>query len=130
MSTCIFCGAPAVASANDVGVCEVHYEALAGPEAVCEVCGGPLTPDDIILGETVCLDCAGQELAAEIDLESPLLAIVGARLAAVCEVCGGPIPPAEASRGERICLGCCPLEVVIKVSDQDPLSAVIFIGLA
>jgi len=132
MTTCVLCEQPAVAVLGDWEVCEAHYNSLASPdpEPVCDQCGAPLTQDDIDAGETTCLDCAAAELVPEIDLTSPLLATVSARLAAVCVSCGGPIPPAEAARGERICAACCPLKVDIRVSPDDPLSAAVYIGPA
>lgn len=76
---CVFCGAPAEAEANDVPVCAEHYNALAAP--TCELCGNPISPEDLADGETVCLACVGGELVAEIRLDSPLLATVRRRLA-------------------------------------------------
>lgn len=76
--TCVFCGAPAVAEAGDVPVCAEHFNALAAP--ACELCGSPLSEQDLADGDTVCLACVGGELVAEIRLESPLLATVRRRL--------------------------------------------------
>lgn len=47
----------------------------------CELCGGPLSAQDLADGETVCLGCAGGELVADISLDSTLLATVRQRLA-------------------------------------------------
>lgn len=49
-------------------------------EPTCTECGQPLSTEDVEAGETTCLDCAGAEFMAEIDLESPLLATVAVRL--------------------------------------------------
>lgn len=50
------------------------------PSLICAECSGPLAPEDILAGETTCLECAGLELMAEVDFESPLLAVVRVKL--------------------------------------------------
>lgn len=79
---CLMCEAPTPAThlVGDWPVCEAHAAGLedAGPR--CEACGGPLSEDDVLAGEVTCLDCAAAEVT--IDLETPLLAVVRARLTA------------------------------------------------
>jgi hypothetical protein len=35
---------------------------------VCEVCGEPLSPEDVAAGETICLECA---VVVELEVEEP-----------------------------------------------------------
>ncbi len=80
---CDFCETePASIEEGDWQLCPRCYnELMAGPEAhCCAECGQPLSAEDVEAGETICLDCAGAEFMAEIDLESPLLATVAVRL--------------------------------------------------
>lgn len=80
VQTCLFCETPTPAPhlAGELWLCEDHADQVADAGPVCAECGGPLTEDDVLAGETTCLECAA--LSVEIDLESPLLAIVRARL--------------------------------------------------
>lgn len=58
MNTCLLCDLPAI---DKDDFCEAHANALE-VEPLCSECGQPLSEEDILAGETTCLECAGEVL--------------------------------------------------------------------